>query len=450
MKETAHIKVKSIIQMVLIIAIILVGTSVISKYNYNDFDKGVREKGITKFSRDNQVKYSKNKSYKVENIDYNDAVFSKKITVKPNTAYKVTCMIKTENVENKNGIYTGGAQIAIKNSLECSESVTGTTDWTKTTLMFNSKNREEVEIGFRLGGYAEDSKGTAWFADLKIEEGNLDEDKNWNMACFLIENLNVNAKINGKQTNINLKLTDSDKKDIKANIQRLPNTFRELSNNQMTMTCDIFEIKDTLKTISYEDENEYFVDPGDVKNLIKKYVDQKEYDYIFVAVRLGNINSKNVLVHDWIGLGGMDYYGIGFSNIRLPDSENSYIYKYNSSVNTFPEEVFVHEFLHTLERNEKEYGNENLINLHDYEQYGYKTEHLISLKNWYKDYMQNTIKNTNGKRTGITQNGYWSKPIHESNFKYTYELNDLDEPQNIIEEINNLVNRAKKLFENRK
>ena len=50
----------------------------------------------------------------------------------------------------------------------------------------------------------------------------------------------------------------------------------------------------------------------------------------------------------------MDYLGIGFSNIRLPNSEKSYTYQYNYRINTFPEEVFVHEFLQTLERNSKE------------------------------------------------------------------------------------------------
>ena len=31
----------------------------------------------------------------------------------------------------------------------------------------------------------------------------------------------------------------------------------------------------------------------------------------------------------------MDYYGIGYSNIRLPNSSKSYMYKYDSRVNTF-------------------------------------------------------------------------------------------------------------------
>ena len=53
----------------------------------------------------------------------------------------------------------------------------------------------------------------------------------------------------------------------------------------------------------------------------------------------------------------MDLNGIGYSNIRLPNNNRSYVYTYSRYVNTFPEEVFLHEFLHTLERilNEREY-----------------------------------------------------------------------------------------------
>ena len=68
----------------------------------------------------------------------------------------------------------------------------------------------------------------------------------------------------------------------------------------------------------------------------------------------------------------MDYYGIGYSNIRLPNSSKSYMYKYDSKINTFPEEVFMHEFLHSLERTAEEYGY-TIPALHDYEKYGYKS-----------------------------------------------------------------------------
>jgi len=144
-------KVKTIFQIIILFIILLVAGTVISKYNYNDYIKSVREEGKTNFSKDNQIKYSATKSYKLENREYNDAMFSKVVNLKPNTPYRITCMVKTEDVQNKNNMKSGGAQISIKDTTECSESLIGTNDWTKVTFMFNSKNREKVEIGFRLG-----------------------------------------------------------------------------------------------------------------------------------------------------------------------------------------------------------------------------------------------------------------------------------------------------------
>lgn len=441
------VSTKRVISLITLIIVISVGLFIYSEYNYNDFVKSIREKGKTSFSRDNSVKCSEMKSYKLENKDYNDAMFYKTIEVEPNTPYKVTCKVKTENVENEKQKYTGGAQIAIRDSVECSESVTGTNDWTELTFMFNSKNRTIVDIGFRLGGYEEKSKGTAWFSDFKLEEGTLDTSKTWNVACFVIKSVDIDANANGEKKHINLSMTEDDINNIYSNMQRVSNTIPGMTANKMNITYDIIEIDEPLTTISYDVENEYYIDPGDAKVLIKKYLEKEEYDYIYVVTRLGNLNvSEDVIVHDWVGLGGIDYYGIGFSNIRLPDNLNSYIYRYDPSINTFPEEVYIHEFLHTLERNEKEYGNEDIANIHNYEEFGYNRDGANGLRNWYTAYMQNSIRYTDGTSAGLTSNAYNSKPIHQSDFKYSYELNDLDEPQNILEEISSLAKRIKLLF----
>ena len=139
----------------------------------------------------------------------------------------------------------------------------------------------------------------------------------------------------------------------------------------------------------------------------------------------------------------MDYYGIGFSNIRLPNDSKSYIYKYNTNINTFPEEVFLHEFLHSLERNAKEYGYER-PELHDYEKYGYKNEALIGQKKWYTDYMNDDIKTTSGK-IGLPQEIYNLKPAKNSNFEYSYKIEEFREPSNFIEEIRGVI---KNIFKN--
>ena len=132
----------------------------------------------------------------------------------------------------------------------------------------------------------------------------------------------------------------------------------------------------------------------------------------------------------------MDYYGIGYSNIRLPNSSKSYIYRYDTRINTFPEEVFLHEFLHSLERTSEEYGYD-IPALHDYEKYGYKNQNLIGLKNWYKDYMNKNIKTSNGY-IGLPEQIYTLKPAKNSDFEYSYKIEEFREPQNLIEDIRQL------------
>lgn len=143
----------------------------------------------------------------------------------------------------------------------------------------------------------------------------------------------------------------------------------------------------------------------------------------------------------------MDYYGIGYSNIRLPNSSKSYIYKYDTRINTFPEEVFLHEFLHSLERTSEEYGYE-IPALHDYEKYGYKNQNLTGLKKWYEDYMNRNIKTSNSY-IGLPEEVYTLKPAKNSDFEYSYEIDEFKEPKNVIEEIRqlfkNIINNVKNI-----
>lgn len=124
MKEKASIGIRNIVWITILIITIIVGGIIYSKYNYHDFTKSVRERGISTFSRDQNIKYSdERKSYRLENKEYNDIMFYKTIQVKKNTPYRVTCMVKTLNVENENQINTGGAQVGIVDTTECSKSV---------------------------------------------------------------------------------------------------------------------------------------------------------------------------------------------------------------------------------------------------------------------------------------------------------------------------------------
>lgn len=368
-------------------------------------------------------------------------MFYKQIDVTPNTPYRVTCMVKTEDVKTKKEISNAGANISIANTVEKSKSITGTNDWQELEFIFNSKNRTSVDVGFRLGGYDDNCTGTAWFSNFKIESGAQKNDTNWNFACFVFQHTNVQIEKGGRINNISLNMSTEDVAEMRQNMSRFKNSCEELSSNQMKVTYDFITINEPITSLSYDSENGYFVAPENIANILQPYIENNQYDHIFVCVRLGdNEHENDIPVYDWIGLGGMDYLGIGFSNIRLPNSSKSYTYKYDTRINTFPEEVFIHEFLHSLERNAKEYGYERPA-LHDYAKYGYKEERLIGLKNWYRDYMNCKIKTSSGN-VGLNKDIYKYKPNNKNDFIYSYEIDAFKEPQNIIEEIRAILKKA--------
>lgn len=136
----------------------------------------------------------------------------------------------------------------------------------------------------------------------------------------------------------------------------------------------------------------------------------------------------------------MDLYGIGFSNIRFSNDNTNYIYSYNYRINIFAEEVFIHEFLHTLERTSKEHGYDT-IDLHDYETYGYEEGGIDGLQEWYEDYMRCEIldKKTN-QYVGLNEAVYTYKPVNEDNFRFSIEVEFNKEPNNIFGEIKSLFN----------
>lgn len=433
--------ISRIFSLIILIGLITALVYIYNKYYFNDFIKANENKGETSYYRDSSQKYNGQKSYCIENKDYNDALFFKEISVKKDTPYRITCMVKTENVESDKP-ETSGACISIMGTADQTIPIQGTTDWQKVTLLVDSKEQDTLDISFRLGGYDGYSKGKAWFSDIHVEEGIKDETSDWNVVCFLIDNIDVN--IEGKHHTYSL--TQEDKDLLKDNLKRFANTVESFSNNAMTVSYQTVEIKEPLTSLSYDQENYYYVAAKDVKPLIDDYVQKNEYDHIFIGIRMGDTLSS-IPVNEWIGLGSMRYDSIGFSNIRMPnDLRNSTMYKYNIKNDTFPEEVFVHEFLHSLERNLTEKGY-TFPALHDNEKFGYENQNKTGLKEWYRDYMRCNIDSNVGK-TGLDQIVYKTKPIQLSDFNYAHEIEFENVPHNIIDIVSQIISNFKQVMSN--
>lgn len=292
-------KIGNIISWIIIIIILILALNFYSKNNFNEYVRSEMNLHTSEFKRDSEVKYSKTNSYKITSNNENDATFYKKVKVQKNMPYKVTCMVKTENVKPEGDISGVGAQISIIGTTEKSVAMTGTQDWQKIEMIFNSKDREEVDIGFRLGGYLGKCTGTAWFSDFTFEEGTISQNNNWKFACFIFENTDV--VLNGKE--INISMSETDINDIRDTIKRFEANIKDLSGNKMTADYDTYIVKDPITKLSYDEEFGYYVAAEDVEDSIKDVVKQNEYDHIFVIIRLGNEEYRNdIQVNDWIGL----------------------------------------------------------------------------------------------------------------------------------------------------
>lgn len=292
-------RLKNILSWVILIVILIIAFNFYKVNNFGEYTKSEAELKTSEFKRDSEMKYSKTDSYKITSNSENDATFYKKVKVQKNMPYKVTCMVKTENVIPENDLSGVGAQISIIGTTEKSVAISGTQDWQKIEMIFNSKDREEVEIGFRLGGYLGKCTGTAWFSDFTFEEGTLSQNNNWKFACFIFENTDV--VVNGKE--IKISMTDNDISDIKDTINRFEKTASSLSNNKMTANCDIYKIDDPISKLTYDEEFGYYVSAEDVEKSIKDIIQKNDYDHIFVIIRLGNEEYKNdIQINDWIGL----------------------------------------------------------------------------------------------------------------------------------------------------
>lgn len=299
-KKSVGSKISNIIFTIIVIFVIYKLLGLYKVYYFNDFTKAEQTLGITKFTRDNKIKYSDNYSYKIESDQFNDAIFYKTINVKKDTPYKLTCMVKTKDVENSSKKNNGGAHISIVNSVEASKYISGTEDWQELEFIFDSKNRDTIEIGFRLGGNDTNSKGTAWFSDFKLEEGIKTNSNNWNVACFIMKNIDTQLS-DGQKLKLSMELKDVE--SVKSNMQRFAVACKDLSEGQMTAQYDVYEIEEPIKTITYSEEYGYYVDSVDVEDIITPYLNKKEYDYIFVAVRLGDLDKNiEIPIYDWIGL----------------------------------------------------------------------------------------------------------------------------------------------------
>jgi hypothetical protein len=124
-----------------------------------------------KMAIDEEVKHGNKPSLRVENPQGDDTFVRQKVTVKPNMKYRLTGYIKTKDVMETKRNGKNGASIALGNgSFVKTEIVNKTTSWSRVSVDFSTGNETEIELGPRIGHFGAMVMGTAWFADLTLDE----------------------------------------------------------------------------------------------------------------------------------------------------------------------------------------------------------------------------------------------------------------------------------------
>lgn len=443
-------KILNILYWILIIFLISVVVYVYKTKFFNDYLKTMKTP-VSSFSRVSDMPEELKSSgytadsYKIESEDYNNALFYKEINVKKNTPYKVSCYVKTENVESiildeykKIGVdYVGGANISIYGEDERSEVVYGTTPWRKLEFIFDSKDREKVEIAFRLGTDMCDSKGAVYYSNIVVEEGIPENKTNWNFGMFIFNEVKIALKDKAVYEIMN----DEDRALLKQDIDNFKSSIEKMTRGKINANIITKYIDEPITNISIDEENGYYIDVYDVYELIKEELHSYDYDHIFFIFKSDDLNKDNPNKKsevDWVGLGGMYYNSIGYSNIRLPITyeHGRHMFIYDRNRNTFPEEVFVHEFLHSLETVCKE-EEISYPSIHDYSNFGYQNNTKSKLKTWYTDFLNMEITNEfTDEFYGLEEEVYsLANPANSSSFNGSNFIEFDKEPENIIDSI---------------
>jgi dolichyl-phosphate-mannose-protein mannosyltransferase len=133
----------------------------------------------------------------------NDVRLVQLIPVAPETYYRLSCWIATENVESGKV----GANICIMGGFEYAGNIDGTKDWQYVEMYFRtSKTHHDIKIGVRLGMYYDVVKGTAYFDDVRLVKVD-----NVPSSCFYLKDQQQGAANKNKASK---KIQKKERKEI--------------------------------------------------------------------------------------------------------------------------------------------------------------------------------------------------------------------------------------------
>jgi dolichyl-phosphate-mannose-protein mannosyltransferase len=169
-------------------------------------DGWISDNNVTRYYMGTDRPYSGKYYAVIESVQPNDARLIQKIQVKPNTIYRLSCRIKTENV----GTDSTGANITILENgyQDHSYDVNGTSgEWIYAEFYVQTRSdQNEIIVAARLGEFGELNKGKACFDDFRFTEVSGSTAGKF-IGKLSANNLHLPDKTNGNLTTIPLSVT---------------------------------------------------------------------------------------------------------------------------------------------------------------------------------------------------------------------------------------------------
>jgi alpha-N-arabinofuranosidase len=117
------------------------------------------------FALDPAVAHSGKMSARISSTEGADASWTTVIPVRPFAKYRLSGWVKTQNFEPGG---SRGALLSFQGTDIRTRAVTGTQDWTRLELVFDSGANDALSLNCLFGGWGK-AKGTAWFDDIGLE-----------------------------------------------------------------------------------------------------------------------------------------------------------------------------------------------------------------------------------------------------------------------------------------
>ena len=125
-----------------------------------------QDSSITVHTVDTSVAHSGSNSALVNNLKNNHAYYVQQVNLQPNTSYRLSGWIRTENI----GEGIDGAGISILDKFETGGDVRGTvSSWQQVQLFVQTTSGiTSAQVMLQIGNYGAENSGKAWFDDIEL------------------------------------------------------------------------------------------------------------------------------------------------------------------------------------------------------------------------------------------------------------------------------------------